>query len=121
MTAPKADEIGLAASSGVMAWFLGDPFGWAVFGAIAGAWACALLMTGTLGQRVLRFLGSIPVGVIAGPVLANIFADHTMSTTATAAAIMSAAAFWCVRAMDSHAPAIGRKLADAVKRRIGEQ
>lgn len=122
MTGPKVDEVGLAATSGTLAWLMGDPFGWAVFGSIAGAWACALLMSGTVGQRVLRFLGSIPVGVVAGPVLADaIFAEHTMATTATAAAIISALAFWIVRFIDTHAPAIGRKGADAIKRRIGEQ
>lgn len=121
MSAPRLDEVGLAGASGWLAWLMGNPFGWAVFGAIAGAWAAALLMQGTVGQRALRFIGSIPVGVVAGPVLADaLFASHTMSTTATAAAIISAAAFWIVRLLDTHAPAIGRKLADAAKRRIGE-
>ena len=118
---PKPDEIGLAATSGGLAWIMDKPFGWAVFGAVAGAWAAALLMQGTVGQRALRFLGSIPVGVVAGPVLADaIFTEHTMSTTATSAALLSAGAFWIVRALDTHAPAIGRKAADAIKRRIGE-
>jgi hypothetical protein len=122
MTTPKADEALAGGLVAALAWLMGDPFGWAVFGSIAGAWACALLMTGTIGQRVLRFLGSIPVGVVAGPVLADaIFTQHTMSTTATSAAILAAVAFWIVRAVDTHAPAIGRRLADAVKRRIGEQ
>lgn len=122
MSAPKVDEVGLAGVSGLLAWLMDKPFGWAVFGAIAGAWATALLMQGTVAQRALRFLGSIPLGVVAGPVLADaLFADQTMSTTATSAAILSAAAFWIVRSIDTHAPAIGRKLADAAKRRIGEQ
>ena len=119
---PKPDEIVLAAASGGLAWLTDKPFGWAVFGAIAGAWATALLMQGTVAQRALRFLGSIPVGVVAGPVLADaLFSVQTMSTTATSAAILSAVAFWIVRFIDTHAPSIGRRLADAVKRRIGEQ
>lgn len=122
MTAPKADEVAAGGVVAALSWLMGDPFGWAVFGSIAGAWACALLMTGTIGQRVLRFLGSIPVGVVAGPVLADaLFAEHTMSTTATSAAILAAVAFWLVRAVDTHAPAIGRRAADWVKGRIGEQ
>jgi hypothetical protein len=122
MTTPKADEAAAGGLVAALAWLMGDPFGWAVFGSIAGAWACALLMTGTVGQRVLRFLGSIPVGVVAGPVLADtMFAQHTMSTTATSAAILAAVAFWLVRAIDTHAPSIARRAADAVKRRIGEQ
>jgi hypothetical protein len=122
MTTPKADEAAAGGLVAALAWLMGDPFGWAVYGSIAGAWDCALLMTGTVSQRVLRFLGSIPVGVVAGPVLADaMFAQNTMSTTATAAAILAAVAFWLVRAIDTHAPAIARRAADAVKRRIGEQ
>ena len=122
MSAPKVDEVGLAGASGTLAWLMDKPFGWAVFGAIAGAWATALLMQGTVAQRALRFLGSIPIGVVAGPVLADaLFTTQTMSTTATASATIAAVAFWIVRAIDTHAPAIGRKAADAIKRRIGEQ
>ena len=121
MTTPKADEAFAGGLVAALAWLMGDPFGWAVFGSIAFAWSCALLMSGTVTQRVLRFLGSIPLGVVAGPLLADaLFTEHTMATTATCAGLVTACAFWIVRSIDTHAPAIGRKLADAVKRRIGE-
>ena len=119
MTGPKPDEIAAAGGAGALAWLMGDPFGWAVFGAIAFAWSCALLMSGTVAQRVLRFLGSIPLGVVAGPLLADaLFTEHTMATTATCAGIVTAVAFWLVRALDTHAPALAHKGADWLKRKI---
>jgi len=122
MATPKADEATAGALVAIMAWMMGDPFGWAVFGSIAFAWSCALLMEGTVLQRTLRFLGSIPLGVVAGPALADwLFTSSTMSATATCSGVVTAAAFALVRALDTHAPAIGRKAADAIKRRIGEQ
>lgn len=119
MTAPKVDEVGAGGMVAALAWLMDDPFGWSVFGSIAGAWSCALLMNGTIGQRAMRFLGSIPLGVVAGPVLANaIFAHNTMSTTSTASAIVAAFAFWLVRFVDTHAPALGRRVAAFIQRKI---